>query len=390
MKAYIKSLVALTVICAVMATLLAVTNYITAPVIEENEKAATNAALLEVLPDGKDFALVDLSAYELPATVTEAYTEANGGCVVKLNATGLNPGMIIMCGINKDGEITGAVCLSSAETYGAEKTYGDTAKGFTADSIDGLDVVAGSTKTTQGYKDALRDALNTAIIIGGGSVDIRTEEEILADNLSAALPSAEGKFTKWFVTEALTDVSAVYVADNGMGYVLVSGESFIAVDADGNVISEVADDVKSVMSANVDMIKSSKLNEIDITGYEDMPKAIDKAHKTESGNYVFELHASGFGKKGESYGNPSGEYIYIKISMTADGTILACETVSQEESEGYGDACAKPDFYAQFDGKDEATYTEIDGINGATITTDGYIKGVKRAFEALAILEGRA
>ena len=389
MKTYIKSFVALTLICAVMATLLAVTNSITAPVIEENENSAANAALLEVLPDGKDFALVDLSTYELPESVMEAYTEANGGCVVKLNATGLNPGMIIMCGINKDGEITGAVCLSSAETYGAEKTYGDTAKGFTIELIDGLDTIAGSTKTTQGYKDALRDALNTALIIGGGSA-VKTEEEIFADNLSAALPSAEGKFKKWFATEILTDVSAVYVAENGTGYVFISGESFIAVDAEGNVLTDVTDEVKAVITANLDTIKTSSFEEIDITGYDDMPKAIDKAYKTESGNYVLELHASGFGKKGDSFSNPSGEYIYIKVSMTADGTILACETVSQDESDGYGDACAKPEFYSQFDGKDESNYAEIDGINGASVTTDGYIKGVKRAFEAVAILEGRA
>lgn len=391
MKSYIKSVIALTVICAVVATLLAVTNYVTAPIIEENASAAANEALLIVLPEGKDFTQVDLSSYKLPATVTEAYTEAGGGCVVKLTTAGYGPDMVIMCGVNANGEITGATCLSSNETLGVEKTYGDNVKGYTIDNIDSdLDTVSGATMTTGAYKNALKDALNTAIILGGGSADIRTDEEILADNLKAALPSAEGKFTKWFITEALTDVSAVYVADNGTGYVLVSGETFIGVDSEGNVLSDASDEVKAAMTANVEAIKSSELTELDITGYDDMPKAIDKAYKTASGNYVFELHASGFGKKGEAYCNPSGEYIYVKVCITADGTILACETVSQKESAGYGDACAKPEFYSQFNGKDETNYGEIDAISSATITTEGYVNGIKRAFEAYKILEGVA
>ena len=44
MKKYIKSVGALTVICGVVAVLLALTNYITAPVIEKNESAAANEA----------------------------------------------------------------------------------------------------------------------------------------------------------------------------------------------------------------------------------------------------------------------------------------------------------------------------------------------------------
>ena len=88
--------------------------------------------------------------------------------------------------------------------------------GTLLNTIDDLATVSGATMTTGAYKDAIKDALNTATILGGGSADIRTEEEILADNLKEALPSGESKFTKWFVTESLTDVSDVYVAENGV------------------------------------------------------------------------------------------------------------------------------------------------------------------------------
>lgn len=390
MKSYIKSVVALTAICAVVAILLAVTNFVTAPIIEKNAAAAANEALMIVLPEGEDFTQVDLTKYELPATVTEVYTETGGGCVVKLVTAGYGPDMVLMCGINANGEIAGATCLSSNETLGVEKTYGDNVKGYTVDNIDSdLDTVSGATMTTGAYKNALKDALNTAIIVGGGSADIRTEEEKLADNLNTALPSAEGKFTKWFVTESITDVSEVYVADNGKGYVLISGESFIAVDSDGNVLTDVSDDVKSVMSANVETIKTSELTEIDITGYENMPKAIDKAYKTASGNYLFELHAAGYGINGDKY-TASGEYINIKVSVTADGKILACETVSQKETDKIGSVCGDASFYSQFNGKDETNYGDIDAISGATITTNGYKTGISRVFEAVKIMEGVA
>lgn len=390
MKKYIKSVIALTVICVAVMTLLAVTNEITAPIIEKNAASAANEALLVVMPEGEGFESVDIASLSLPDSVTEAYKESKGGYVIKTTTAGYGADMVIMCGISADGEITGATCLSSNETLGYEKTYGDGVKGTTADTVDSLATVSGATKTTQGYKNALKDALNAFIILNGGSVDIRSEEEILADALNEALPAGDGAFTKWFATEALNDVSAVYIADNGAGMVFLSGETYIAVDGEGAVLSDVSEDVKAVMSVNAGIVKSAELTEIDIAGYENMPSAIDKAFKTANGNYVLELHASGFGINGDQYYNPSGEYIYIKISLTSEGKIIACETVSQKETDGIGSACADASFYTQFNGKDESNYGEIDAISGATITTNGYKTAVLRAFEAVKILEGVA
>ena len=232
MKKYIKSVGSLTVICGVVAILLALTNSITAPIIAKNAASAANEALVIVLPGGDEFTSVDLSSYELPATVTEAYTEKNGGVVVQLKTTGYGSDMVVMVGIDANGTVTGATCLSSNETLGVEKTYGDSLVGATVDTIDGLDTVSGATMTTGAYKNAVKDAINTATILGGGSVDIRTPEQILADNLSAALPAGEGEFEKVFVTEAIQDVNAVYKAVNGSGYVFVVGEEFIAAGAE--------------------------------------------------------------------------------------------------------------------------------------------------------------
>ncbi len=387
---YIKSVIALTAICAAISVLLALTNSITAPIIEKNASAAANEALLVVYPDGGDFTQVDISAYELPATVTEAYSASNGGYVIKLLTSGYGANMVLMCGIDGAGTVTGATCLSSSETLGYEKTYGESVKGKTVADIDAVETVSGATMTTSGYKNAVKDALNSTIILGGGSVDIRSEEEILNDNLSEALPAAEGKFVSWFMAEALENVTAVYEAENGTGYVLVSGEEFIAVDKSGAVLSEVADDVKATMEANAQLILNSSLTEVDITGYSDMPSQVKKVYKTASGNYVFDLGANGFGINGDHYYNPSGKQIEIKVSATKDGKIIATLTTAQYESENIGDACAKESFYSQFNGKTEADYGDIEGISGATITTSGYKTAIAKVFEAVKILEGVA
>ncbi len=393
MKNYIKSIISLTVICAVVAVALAATNYVTAPIIEKNAGAAANEALLVVMPDGGEFTAVDLTQYSLPETVVEAYNASNGGAVVKLKATGYGPDMIIMCGVNADGVVTGAVCLSSNETLGVEKTYGDTLKDATIDTIDGLATVSGATMTTGNYRNAIKDAINTATILGGGSADIRSPEQILADNLAAALPAGD-KFTEVFISEKLENVSAIYSADNGAGFVYVTTvndeELFVGVDANGAVVSEAADDVKANIEASAKIMLASDLKEVDITKYSDMPKIVDKAYKTKSGNYVLEIHASGFGINGDQYYNPSGEYIYIKIALTKNGEIITCQTIKQTETDGIGSACADKDFYSQFNGKDESTYKDIDAITGATITTNGYKSGVGKAIEAVKIMEGVA
>ncbi len=384
MKKSVVSTLVLVCICAVMAILLAITNAITAPTIKANQDKAANAALLEVMPEGEGFELMDLSAYELPATVTEVYKESKGGYVVKMTTTGYSSGMVIMCGVAPDGTITGTVCLSSSETLGHEKTFGSNFIGKDSAGVDAVDTISGATKTTGAYKNAVKDAINTAIILGGGSVDLRDEAQILNDNLSAALPAAEGKFTKLFITEIITGIDAVYTADNGKGYVYVIGEEFIPVDESGSTANTTVAAAHAILTATV-------TETLDLTAYEGLPSALTEAQKTATGNYILTLKAAGYGiNGGNEYHPASGEYIVIKVSLTKEGKIIDTLTLSQSESQGIGDACAEEKFYGQFDGKTAEDYHTVDAISGATITTNGYLKAIERAFACVTILEGGA
>ncbi len=380
----IKSIAISVCICVVISVLLAVTNAITAPIIEKNQNLAANEALLEVMPGGTGFEQIDISSLTLPATVTEAYKEVGGaGYVIKLKTSGYGSDMVIMCGISADGVVTGATCLSSNETLGKEKTYGAEFADKNAEAVDAVEVIAGATKTTEAYKNAVKDALNAAIILGGGSVDIRTEEEILADNLAAALPAAD-KFTKLFITEDIGDIDAVYTADNGAGYVFVVGEQFVGV-ADGKVVTDgVADAALFTEAAN-----KLTLSENDSVDIANCPDYILSVKQTLTDNFIIETKGAGYGIKGGDEWHPaSGEYIVVRVALTPEGKILDCITVSQAETKGLGDACASESFYGQFKGKTETDYTEIDAIGGATMTTDGYKQAIQRAYEALGLLKG--
>ncbi|MBE6955586.1 MAG: FMN-binding protein [Ruminococcaceae bacterium] len=390
MKKNILNLSVFVSICVVITLLLALTNSFTAPIIEKNAAAAANKALLEVMPNGAGFDAMDLSAYTLPATVTEVHKETSGqGYVVQLVTSGYGTGMTIMCGVDASGVVTGAVCLSSNETLGEEKTYGANFAGKDAAAVEAVDTVGGATKTTAAYKAAIQDALNTAIILGGGSVDIRTDEQILADNLAAALPAGDS-FEKLFLVEVLESVDAVYEAANGAGYVFVMGEQFVGVSSDGTVVTEGAENAAALSEA-VALIQSTTFEDIDISAYPDLEKFVVSAKKTASGSLVLETKGAGYGiKGGDEYHPASGEYIIVRVSLSPEGKIIDCLTVSQAETANLGDACANESFYGQFVGKTEADYTEIDAIGGATLTTDGYKQAIERAYIAFHAMNGGA
>ena len=389
MKTNIKNLVIFVCICSVITLLLAATNFITAPIVEKNQAASANQALLEVFPQGKGFEAMDLSSFELPATVTKVYKESEAkGYVVELETTGYGTGMVIMCGVDASGMVTGAVCLSSNETLSKEKTYGENFADKDAAGVEAVEIISGATKTTEAYKNAVKDALNTATVLGGGSVDLRSEEEILADNLNAALPEGNKDFEAWFQVEKLDGIDAVYVAKNGAGYVFTVGEQFIGVKADGTVVSEGVTEPALFTDAAA-TVKNSAVEEIAIPA--DLEATVTKIQKTASGNYIIDAKGAGYGIKGGSEYHPaSNEYIIVRVCIDSENNILDCLTVSQAETQGIGDACAEEDFYGQFDGKNDQNYTEIDGISGATLTTEGYTQAIERAFAAVNTLKGGA
>ena len=400
----LKSVLVLVCICAVMSTALAVTNYYTAPIIASNMAGKADEALLEVYPGGGLFTPVDISDKNLPATIIEVNAASNGGYVFQLKTNGYAPDMVIMLGVDGNGVITGAKYLSGNETVGlgdvAAQTYSEAIKGSNLDSIDAV-AQPTAQKTIQPYLAAVKDALKAVDALGGGEVDFRTPEEIFQDNLKAALPSAEGVFEKYFMVEVVTNVDMIYQAVNETGYVVVIGDAFIGVNAAGQVISECTAAHGQAAVDAISKITSTTTEVIDPSVYASFANAyaVKSVEKTATGNYILEMNAAGYGIWAEWHA--SGEYIVVRISMTADGRIIDCKTIYQAESAGIGSVCEDEKFYGQFDGKtkedfntvvrnpwdDESEYvSDIDAIAGATITSAGYKEAIMNAFACVEII----
>ena len=372
-------------ICLVVALLLSVVNMFTGPVIEAAQNAAANEALLEVLPDGKNFEELTIDE-NYPAVINMGY-KAEGGFVFRASVTGKSSGLVIMCGISTDGKIVGTKVIAEQETDSYDANVFPFVEGLDGKYKDMSSadfepyLVSGATLTSRAFSEAMKASLDAYIVANGGTVDSRTPEQILQDNCNAALGTEGAVFEKWFATAYVEGVDALYISDKGA--VAVIGEAFIGI-ADGAVVGEFGDAEKTAALAAYDAYKSEKLTEV--AKPEGAHKNVVKMYTAENGTVVVEMKAAGYGIMGEWH--TSGEYIQLKVAIDGEGKIISTLTTYQSESEGIGDIVADPEYYEQFNGKTDETYTEVENKAGATYSTKGYRDAVKQAFDAYKLLKG--
>ena len=378
-------------ICLVAALLLAGVNLITAPIIEKNQNELANAALREVLPEGKNFQPIEITS-DYPAIVTAGY-KADGGFVFKMEVTGKSTGLIIMCGVDTNGHVVGTKVIASEETPSYAANVFPFVEGvngkYSGMDLDGFDpfLVAQATYTSQAYADAVKAALQSAIIAAGGSVDTRTPEQILQDNCNAALGTTKLTYGRWFATEALVGIDKTYVPENGNNkqFVFVIGDKFIGVNATGVITAGISAEDAAKATAAYALASTSNPTPIS-----ELPKGVDtrlvkKAYVTAHGSYVFELSGNGY------YSKP----IEFSLSVTADGKIIDMVTTSQHEHEGQGGA-GNEAYYDKWIGataddiviSTSSKNPDIGAIAGSTFTSKGYQEAVKAALQAATLLSG--
>ena len=160
-KDFVMPIVVPTAICFLLSAALAFTNMKTAPIIEETERKAAEAARIEMLPEADSFTRMELSG--LPASVTEAYSADNGvGYVFMLETKGYGGVIKLICGVDADGAITDSKVLSHSETKGlGSKITGDDFRGLFIgkdSSLEGVDTISGASISSGAYINAVRDA----------------------------------------------------------------------------------------------------------------------------------------------------------------------------------------------------------------------------------------
>lgn len=166
-KDFVMPIAVLTIICLVMAVLLALTNNVTAPIIEEAEKAAAAEARAEVMPQADGFEPVDVAAEDLPGSVIDVYKATNGaGYVVQLAGDGYGgkKTLKVIVGVDADGFITDTKVMSHSETPGlgsrvAEADFNDQFNGLDESGLDGIVTISGATISSNHYIDTVKDAL---------------------------------------------------------------------------------------------------------------------------------------------------------------------------------------------------------------------------------------
>ena len=407
-KKSFKDVAVLLCICAFFAVVLAATNSVTAPIIADRLAGAANQAYEAVIPGAAGFEDVDLSAYTLPSSVREAKRETSGkGYAFKIETKGYGSGLVLIIGVSPDGLITGATCIESNETNNVEKTYGENFIGKDKDGANSVDIVAGSTMTSNAYRGAIIDAINSVAIFGGATVETRTEEEIFQHNLKEALGlarDAEESFTKLFVTEYLNEACRLYKAESGKGYVRIIGEGedaiFVGIAADGSAIAvvdaltnPVTEETEALFTdakAFLELVNASTSEDVDIEAYKNSEdrnvvrafRSINGVKKTATGNYIVELKATGYS---------TSDPIIILVSATADGVIIDVTVVSNNETPAIGGVQLEDGaFVDNFIGQDKEGTDAVNTVSGATVTTSAVKKAIGYVFTAVITIEGGA
>ena len=172
---FFKPIVVLGVICIVTSALLAVTNGVTAPIIEQNAIATANATRAALLPKADGFEAITLDV----EGVTEAYKATNdAGYVITAAAKGYAGDVPVMVAFNADGKILAVNFLANAETPGLGQKVrtdafqgqfnGKDAENFGMSDIDGI---SGATISTSAAVKALNAAI-TAYKAENGVVEV--------------------------------------------------------------------------------------------------------------------------------------------------------------------------------------------------------------------------
>ena len=383
-------------ICLTVALLLSVINMFTAPVIADRENALANEALSEVLPGGSNFQnITEEHRANLPESIIEAYS-ADGGFVFRASGAGRNGAIVLMVGVDADGKITGTKIISESESKGYKETIYSRVEGtngeYTGQTLDTFSPVlqSGSTLSSNGIADAIKAALQAYVIVKGGDVDLRTPEQILQDNCNAALGTTDVVFTRWFATEVLVGVDKAY--ESTSGFVFLIGENYVGVNETGVTTADASEEDKDTALAAYALASTSAstLTEVEAPAITDKTLknfvTIKKVQVTATGNYVFELEAAGY------YG-AYGPKMNIKISISADGKIINCRTISSHKDEGFGKVTTE-EYWNLWEGKmdgdivisNNSSATDLGVISGATYTSQDYQRCVKVAFMAFELL----
>ena len=175
----LRLVLAVLVTCIVSATGLSLTYAVTAPRIAEQDRLAEERSLQAVAPDADDFvAITDAAVLETataagdPVTVDGIFRAMTSGTqtgwAVKVASRGYGGPMLLVIGLDTSGSVTGVSVLRQNETPGLGtkvlteawfmEQFGGLPVGYTDADVRALDVVSGSTRSSNGIRNGVAAA----------------------------------------------------------------------------------------------------------------------------------------------------------------------------------------------------------------------------------------
>ncbi|MCD6323026.1 MAG: FMN-binding protein [Clostridiales bacterium] len=177
MRDIFKPAFSLLLICAVVTFFVSLTYNVTKDTIRHRELDELNAAMSDVLPEGKNFNEITNDFEDTYGDVkVDAVYESEAGMVFSLKTPGYGGDVAVIIGIGNDGVISGVRLGSNNETPSLGKQAEEpfftsrfnkiTVKESIADSVDSI---SGVTITSTAVKKAVQSACNQYNQLKGGT-----------------------------------------------------------------------------------------------------------------------------------------------------------------------------------------------------------------------------
>lgn len=170
MNEFVKPTLVLTVICLIITLLLAISQNITEPIIEENNRRIAEESRAEVLAEADSFEQVQ---GEFPDGVSDVYAAANGtGYTITVSSKGYSSDPLqVMVGIKEDGTIERIKILANNETpgLGSKVSNDDFVNQFEGmdSSMEGFEAIGGATISSNSMRSAIETAFQVYDMVKG-------------------------------------------------------------------------------------------------------------------------------------------------------------------------------------------------------------------------------
>ena len=166
----VKPVVVLSVIALIVSLLLAMVNSFTAPIIEENQKAATLAAYVDVMPTVSSASDLDEVTDYTTENITGAVKATDGSLAIKAEEKGFDGGILtVIMGFDANGAETGMWVDASTQTKGIGSNVSSDDFLAQFDGMDGtqnivmnqdFDAYSGATISSTALFAAINDCIN--------------------------------------------------------------------------------------------------------------------------------------------------------------------------------------------------------------------------------------